>query len=445
MSATIRRTNSVCPMCYRRIDAEVIRKEDGVFLEKSCPEHGFFSLRLSKNVELYSDLDRFYFHLADRNRKPLKIGHYWVAITGECNQNCNYCEYNGGGENGWETMEIGDFEQLFRELKGKRKKVSASGGEPTVNPRLLDFIKMGNKNDNVVDLTTNGLKLADFEFCKRLKEIGLKEVRLSLEGLQEATYTKLGLAWVYSAKMKALENLRKLHISTCLSPTIFRGINEFELKNIIDYALKNDFVRELSVNGFSWVGRGRNIDKNRTIMPDELMDIIFSDMKGVSRESFFLLQKLIYFLLDFLSIRLCLYTQIMILVRGPHRWESVSTYLDSKRLGRLLDRVEKFYYRKSKILRRLVFFTAIVFCLNWHAWRIIIDCFRLLFATFFGINVPRFPQRLLPILLNTSCSTLSIDFAISRNCMTGVVSKEKGKLIYDTSSYALMRKERVKL
>ena len=44
MSGTIvRMTRSVCPVCFKNIEAAMTREEDGrIYLKKSCPEHGSF-------------------------------------------------------------------------------------------------------------------------------------------------------------------------------------------------------------------------------------------------------------------------------------------------------------------------------------------------------------------------------------------------------------------
>ena len=43
METIIRRTRSVCPICLRRLPAQLLREESGrILLEKNCPEHGDF-------------------------------------------------------------------------------------------------------------------------------------------------------------------------------------------------------------------------------------------------------------------------------------------------------------------------------------------------------------------------------------------------------------------
>ncbi len=43
MAQIIGYTESVCPQCLQRIKASRVVKEDGIYLEKVCPEHGAFS------------------------------------------------------------------------------------------------------------------------------------------------------------------------------------------------------------------------------------------------------------------------------------------------------------------------------------------------------------------------------------------------------------------
>ena len=45
MSQLLRKTRPVCPICLKNLPAELTRREDGVILlEKTCPEHGDFSV-----------------------------------------------------------------------------------------------------------------------------------------------------------------------------------------------------------------------------------------------------------------------------------------------------------------------------------------------------------------------------------------------------------------
>ena len=37
-----RKTQSVCPECLERVDAEIYEENDQIWMQKTCPEHGYF-------------------------------------------------------------------------------------------------------------------------------------------------------------------------------------------------------------------------------------------------------------------------------------------------------------------------------------------------------------------------------------------------------------------
>jgi len=49
----IRTTKSICPICYRLIDANVYENNGAVYMEKSCAEHGAFTDLCWSDYQLY--------------------------------------------------------------------------------------------------------------------------------------------------------------------------------------------------------------------------------------------------------------------------------------------------------------------------------------------------------------------------------------------------------
>jgi uncharacterized radical SAM superfamily Fe-S cluster-containing enzyme len=43
MGQTIRHTSSVCPVCLKRLPADIVKAGADYYLEKTCPDHGAFS------------------------------------------------------------------------------------------------------------------------------------------------------------------------------------------------------------------------------------------------------------------------------------------------------------------------------------------------------------------------------------------------------------------
>ena len=87
--------------------------------------------------------------------------------------------------------------------------VNLFGGEPTVRNDLLEIIALGRKHGVEPHIDTNGLRLADEEYCRKLCEARVP-LRFAFDGRSRDIYEKLrNNRAAYDKKMKALENLKK--------------------------------------------------------------------------------------------------------------------------------------------------------------------------------------------------------------------------------------------
>ncbi|KPV53981.1 hypothetical protein SE17_06520, partial [Kouleothrix aurantiaca] len=51
-------TRSICPACKRVIDAQILLRENKVFMRKRCPEHGWFEALVFGDAQLYTEIAR---------------------------------------------------------------------------------------------------------------------------------------------------------------------------------------------------------------------------------------------------------------------------------------------------------------------------------------------------------------------------------------------------
>ena len=121
-----------------------------------------------------------------------------------------------------------------------RPVVNLFGGEPTVRNDMFEIIEIGRKHGVDTQITTNGVRLADKEYCRKLCEaqVGL---RLSFDGRHREIYQRLrNDGRVFDQKMKALENLKKYSrrkhtIIVCAA----LGINDQYLADLIQFCYEN--------------------------------------------------------------------------------------------------------------------------------------------------------------------------------------------------------------
>ena len=97
----------------------------------------------------------------------------YIEITNNCNLNCSFCSPVKKTKR---FMTVSEFEHILKEVESKTDYIYLHvKGEPLLHPNLIDFLKLAEKYNLKVNLTTNGTlfpKLVDkLKDCKALHKI----------------------------------------------------------------------------------------------------------------------------------------------------------------------------------------------------------------------------------------------------------------------------------
>ena len=267
---TIRTT---CPVCAR--DLTGTEYEDGgkIFLKKMCPDHGEVTDLVSSDARLYLD------KMGNRRRKHhenclLQVcsqgvcGHHltrkaewgFLEVTSRCNMNCPVCYADSGA--GGEDVPLEDIKKIIDHIAGENvaRQILLIGGEPTVREDLFEILDYIREKGLIRKfyLATNGLKLADFDYCRRLRATGLKRIEIAFDSTDPEICRKIrGSLAAYNALPKALENLRRLgRCRVQLTITVIKGLNDRTLKESLEFALDNsDIVKQTVISPQQFCGR----------------------------------------------------------------------------------------------------------------------------------------------------------------------------------------------
>jgi MoaA/NifB/PqqE/SkfB family radical SAM enzyme len=102
-----------------------------------------------------------------------------VRINFQCNQACRFCFVSTH----LPKADDAAIERAIVEIAEQRGVLVLSGGEPTLNPRLVDWVRLGRARGAVgVDLQTNAMRLGDDGLAERLRDAGVDQVFISLHG-----------------------------------------------------------------------------------------------------------------------------------------------------------------------------------------------------------------------------------------------------------------------
>ena len=115
----------------------------------------------------------------------------WVRLTYDCNNKCTFC-LDSNAHDG--TMRD-NREIKIQIVEGKKKgaeRLILSGGEPTMHPNFLDFVKLGRMAGyRKIQTVTNGRMFAYPDFLDRAAANGLDEITFSLHGHHAKLHDRL--------------------------------------------------------------------------------------------------------------------------------------------------------------------------------------------------------------------------------------------------------------
>jgi len=106
----------------------------------------------------------------------------WVRLSYDCNNHCTFCldsNAHDGTMRGTQDIKV----QIVEGRKRGSDRLILSGGEPTMHPNFLDFVKLGKRAGyRKVQTVTNGRMFRYPDFLNRAADNGLDEITFSLHG-----------------------------------------------------------------------------------------------------------------------------------------------------------------------------------------------------------------------------------------------------------------------
>ncbi|TRZ52904.1 MAG: radical SAM protein [Dehalococcoidia bacterium] len=293
MGKLLGETESLCPVCLKRIPARKVADNGKVYLEKTCPEHG------ESKVLIWRQDARHYLDWAKGSEKgsgplhsftavdkgcPYDCGlcpEHWtractmvMEVTLRCNLKCPVC-FASADKNKEHEPDIevirGMYEAIMEGVGACT--IQLSGGEPTVRDDLPQIAALGREAGfNHILINTNGLRIArEPDYLRRLKDAGASAIYLQFDGVTDDVYRYTRGRNLFDIKRQALDNCTREKIGVILVPTIIPGVNDHQLGDIVRFAKSRiPTVKGIHFQPISYLGRYPHppSDEDRITIPD---------------------------------------------------------------------------------------------------------------------------------------------------------------------------------
>jgi 7,8-dihydro-6-hydroxymethylpterin dimethyltransferase len=284
-------TESLCPVCLRKIPAKIAMRDNTAVLEKTCPSHGRFETPIWRGEPSFESWTRPKIPKSppvaftgmekgcpydcglcpDHRQRSCTI---LIEVTERCDLNCPVC-YADSGNGTKPDPSVDEIRSLFRAAwkAAENSNIQLSGGEPATRDDLPEIVAVGRESGfSFVQLNTNGLRIArDAGFVRALKDAGLSSVFLQFDGVDDEVYRKLRGRKLLKEKLDAIAACEKNGIGVVLVPTIVPGINDGSIGDILKKAVElTPTARSVHFQPVSYFGRYfvDGPEKRRTTLPE---------------------------------------------------------------------------------------------------------------------------------------------------------------------------------
>lgn len=251
----------LCNKCRARVPSEFFARDGQMWIRKACPNCGTTESMVSSRAGAWqSKRDLWQYVPLGRvacrmNCDRCEIDHHpnivFVDVTNRCNMNCPICIATIKDMGFDFNPPVTYFDKLFAEVARLEPKpvLLFFGGEPTVRDDLLEIITIAKKRGLRPHVVTNGIRLANEEYCRKLCEAQVP-LRFGFDGRSPDIYERLRRNRpAYDKKMRALANLSKYSRRRhTIMATIGRGFNDEHLADLFQFCHENrDLISDIGL------------------------------------------------------------------------------------------------------------------------------------------------------------------------------------------------------
>lgn len=275
-----------CPDCGSVVEADMVEKDGGVYLRRRCPDHGEALALQSRDPKWFRMIETILPPVPEPELiQPIDHARHlrglFIDLTEACNMQCPNCLTDANAPMSGNPPTIEGTMRSLSSMLPYKPVLYLTGGEPTLRPDILDWIRTLSGAGYDVKMLTNGLKLRDKDFCREIRDAGVTWVLLQFDSRREDFLKELrGRGGLAGVREQVVENLVELGMNIDLACMVDREFNMNEMGELLRYGFHTPGVRHVSFMPSRRLGRGHLTSDDNMLFDTELMDAISEQTNG---------------------------------------------------------------------------------------------------------------------------------------------------------------------
>lgn len=205
----------------------------------------------------------------------------YYECTVACDLACKHCRAEAMPDADPDELSTDEAKKLLREVKELGSHLIISGGDPLKRHDLFELLAYAQEINLTVGVTPTTSPLATFESIKKMKELGIFFLGISLDGATPKSQDSFrGVEGTFNNSMNVLQYAKELEIPVQINTTC-TGETVEEIENVY-YLIKDKFappVKRWSVFFLVPVGRGKDLEMPSEHQVNKIFDFLYNKSK----------------------------------------------------------------------------------------------------------------------------------------------------------------------
>lgn len=192
-----------------------------------------------------------------------------VLLTNRCNLSCRHCLYIERNPIK-KDLSTNDFFELLNKLEGTDSEVHLLGGEPLCRHDIVDIVSEITRRGLIAKILTNGFALSR-DLLFKLKEAGLQEIGVSVDGTKESHNENRGNPLAYHRVMRAIEMIKEFGFEPKVSCAVHYKNKDSLCPLLLELEARG--VKRILIEHVLPIGHGRQLT-GQNLTPSEWGSLI---------------------------------------------------------------------------------------------------------------------------------------------------------------------------
>ncbi|WP_339062291.1 radical SAM protein [Tepidibacillus marianensis] len=177
---------------------------------------------------------------------------FWELTEG-CNLKCVHCRATAQPNRNQEELTTDEAFRVIDEIASFADPILVlTGGEPLYRPDFFEIASYATNKGLKVALATNGT-LVDAEIARKIKEIGIRRVSISIDGPNEEIHDGFrGVDGAFEQALRGTKYLQEAGVDVQFNTTISKH-NVDQIEDILRLAVEKKLLHYIYSCWFQWV------------------------------------------------------------------------------------------------------------------------------------------------------------------------------------------------